>query len=369
MIDSFFVVQAIRIRMGSEFAHSTHLHGSSCPTWFENLVPRSCLDGIQIGPCRACGACRDMSLVLDSRPRSGRGQALRGNDRVESVSISCKSVPKKVSSAFICGSLCPVFSRQQFPVFLLDAGTAAVYDVYATKRLRSRQEAVNGKMANRTSKTVDDSGPPNRGKSNTEVRRRPEFADERRFGFILCAVAKNRTSRALLMSWAARDDKQSQFAGPRLPGRYLPPAQREAWPSESRAGDRLSCALRSSRGPRDRRWGPTCWACGGRYGEQSQFAEAEMNAKCFSGRWLGRNGRFRATGKQRQILLPSRWGARPSPEGRWGGAALWYDPVALLIPKGKRNREHKPYLTSKAILRLLDQFGERRNGRKLLFGK
>jgi hypothetical protein len=31
--------------------------------------------------------------------------------------------------------------------------------------------------------------------------------------------------------------------------------------------------------------------------------------------------------------------------------------VALLVPKGKSNREHKRYLTSTAIVRLLDQFG------------
>ena len=43
--------------------------------------------------------------------------------------------------------------------------------------------------------------------------------------------------------------------------------------------------------------------------------------------------------------------------------ALWYDPVALLKPKGKRNREHKRYLRSKAILRLLDQLASGRNER------
>ena len=31
--------------------------------------------------------------------------------------------------------------------------------------------------------------------------------------------------------------------------------------------------------------------------------------------------------------------------------------MALLTPKGKSNREHKHYLTSRAIVRLLDQFG------------
>jgi len=34
--------------------------------------------------------------------------------------------------------------------------------------------------------------------------------------------------------------------------------------------------------------------------------------------------------------------------------------VALLRPKGKSNREHKHYLTRKAILRLLDQFSRPR---------
>ena len=34
--------------------------------------------------------------------------------------------------------------------------------------------------------------------------------------------------------------------------------------------------------------------------------------------------------------------------------------MALLAPKGKSNREHKRYLTSRAIVRLLDQFAPRR---------
>ena len=44
--------------------------------------------------------------------------------------------------------------------------------------------------------------------------------------------------------------------------------------------------------------------------------------------------------------------------------ALGFDPVALLRPKGKSNREHKLDLRRKAIVRLLDQFGRRgRTGR------
>ncbi len=42
--------------------------------------------------------------------------------------------------------------------------------------------------------------------------------------------------------------------------------------------------------------------------------------------------------------------------------------MALLIPKGKRNRENKLYLTSMAILRLLDQFASAREGAKAYRG-